>query len=442
MPYDTDERLKNYLDTNQMHREQMCLAVLRNDRRFSDVRPRHSRGGPDGARDIEAVFNGVLRVFGAVGFQNQANDSDEYKKKAMKKFRDDLSEALKEDPKPEGFVFLTNVNLTVGEEDELVGDAKGKGLAHAEVFGRERIRIALDNPDGFSIRFQYLGIRLSEAEQATFFARWGEDIQGLISDGFGAMQKSLNRIHFLQEAALPLAHLTAVLELDREYSGAEIGHFRAFAIMQLKAPVYGLFSIMFGAADNSSRWSAKTEEDLARGASGIANSMCGGRWERRIPEDLTKLESKEDEGKPDSNDDAEHFPFEPAGSFTSVGEDPVRRVRLPYTRDSFIRLLPGPRLLDMDDSMFVLLVNRSLAERVKVIQMYANEYKVIEIGKEGFYIDYTSYESRVPMFFSTSELADPWVRLRPKMASAFQIRFSEHTPRRFYHALEVPDHKA
>jgi hypothetical protein len=30
MPYDTDERLKGYLDTNQMHREQMCLAVMAN----------------------------------------------------------------------------------------------------------------------------------------------------------------------------------------------------------------------------------------------------------------------------------------------------------------------------------------------------------------------------------------------------------------------------
>src|SRR5579884_2445417 len=267
MPYDTDERLKNYLDTNQMHREQMCLAVIRNDRRFSDVRPRHPRGGPDGARDIEAVFKGVQRVFGAVGFQNQANDSEEYKKKAIKKFRDDLKEALEQEPKPEVFVFLTNVNLTAGEKDDLVADAKGRGLAHAEVFDRERIRIVLDGADGFSIRFQYLDIPLSEEDQATFFARWGDDIQSLISDGFGAMQKSLNRIHFLQEATLPLTHLTSVLELDREYSGAEIGHFRAFAVMQLRAHVHGLFSFMFGATDNSRRSNAKTEEDLAKGPS-------------------------------------------------------------------------------------------------------------------------------------------------------------------------------
>jgi hypothetical protein len=39
---------------------------------------------------------------------------------------------------------------------------------HCEVVDRERMRIALDSPDGFSIRFQYLDIPLSEAEQASF----------------------------------------------------------------------------------------------------------------------------------------------------------------------------------------------------------------------------------------------------------------------------------
>jgi hypothetical protein len=75
VPYVTDQRLKGYLDSYQLHREQMCLAVMAIDKRFSDVRPRHPRGGPDGARDIEAVFKESLRAFGAVGFVNRANAS-------------------------------------------------------------------------------------------------------------------------------------------------------------------------------------------------------------------------------------------------------------------------------------------------------------------------------------------------------------------------------
>ena len=72
MPYETDERLKSYLDTNQLGREQMCLAVLAIDKRFSDVRPRNPRGGPDGGRDIEAVFRQAQLAYAAVGFVNQA----------------------------------------------------------------------------------------------------------------------------------------------------------------------------------------------------------------------------------------------------------------------------------------------------------------------------------------------------------------------------------
>lgn len=63
MAYETDERLKSYLDTNQLHREQLCLAILALDKRFTNVRPRHPRGGPDGGRDIE-----VARTFSIAGF--------------------------------------------------------------------------------------------------------------------------------------------------------------------------------------------------------------------------------------------------------------------------------------------------------------------------------------------------------------------------------------
>jgi hypothetical protein len=36
-------RPKGYLDANQLKREQMCLAILTIDRRFTDLRPRHPR---------------------------------------------------------------------------------------------------------------------------------------------------------------------------------------------------------------------------------------------------------------------------------------------------------------------------------------------------------------------------------------------------------------
>lgn len=433
MPYETDERLKSYLDTNQMHREQLCLAVTAIDRRFSNVRPRHPRGGPDGARDIEAVFNGVQRVFGAVGFINQANDSEEHRKNARKKFKTDLGEALKQDPRPEVFIFLTNVNLTHGEKDELEQWARGNGLTHAEIFDRERIRIALDGADGFSIRFQYLRIPLSEAEQATFFARWGDDIQGLISDGFGAVQESLNRIHFFQEAMLPLTHMWGLLELNREYSGTEIGHFRAFVFMQLKAPIDGILNLYFGATDNASRPNAKTEEDLAKGLSGIANGTCGGLWVQEIRESSSE-ENVESQG--DEEDD-ESGPFTQVSGFSSVGSHAVKKIVVPYNNDPYIRLKSGPRLIDIDEAMFVFCLNSSLAKKLRAFKLFANEYQLMEVEANGFSVDTSPRNSRDPFFYSSLELSDEWVRLRPKSASAFHIRFSEQTPGRYYHAVEI-----
>lgn len=436
MPYETDERLKSYLDTNQLHREQMCLAVMAVDKRFSDVRPRHPRGGPDGARDIEAVFKGVLRVFGAVGFVNQANDSKEHKKTIFAKFAEDLTEALKQDPKPEVFVFFTNVNLSVGEKDDLIATAKGKGLSEADVFDRERIRLSLDNPDGLSIRFQYLGIPLSEAEQATFFARWGDDIQSIITDGFGKLQRAINRIQFLQEITQHLSHFTAVLQLDRAYSGKEIGHYRAFSTLQLKGPVNGVFSLLFGATDNSERGDAKTEQDLLRGGAGICGSLYGGQWEMRIPEagaDAPPTESTDDDN------DEPTFPYIPAGNIRGVGlDDPVKAIRISYRKDGFIRFSPDLRLQDFDECMFIFFLNASLADKLHSIKIYANQYKVAEIPNGGFKIDPTPVKYYVPLLFSDSELADPWIRIRPaNLSSAFHIHFSEHTPRRFFDAREI-----
>jgi len=114
-------------------------------------------------------------------------------------------------------VFFSNLTLTVGEKDALKRKGRKAGLTYCDIYDREQIRIALDSPDGFSIRFQFLDISLSEAEQASFFARWGDDIQSVISTGFQRLEGALNRVLFFQEAADPLTHLTISFQLKRKY---------------------------------------------------------------------------------------------------------------------------------------------------------------------------------------------------------------------------------
>lgn len=295
MPYQTDEKLKSYLDTNQLHREQMCRAVLAADKRFSDVRPRHPRGGPDGGRDIQAIYREDQTVFGAVGFVNQANDSDEQKKTIKKKFFDDLENAISADKDLKVFVFFTNINLTIGEKDALIDKAKKEGILYCDILDRERIRIALDSPDGFSIRFQYLNIALSEEEQASFFSRWGDDIQSVISSGFQKVEGTLNRVLFLQEANDPISRLTLSLELNRKYSSEEIGHFRLFCYLTLKEPKHNILSILFGSSDRSNRMREENAADFTEQTSGIKYGIGTGQWEQYIDLDEAEKDAEDDE---------------------------------------------------------------------------------------------------------------------------------------------------
>jgi hypothetical protein len=189
-----------------------------------------------------------------VGFVNQATDTKEHKDRVIAKFREDLDRASKAIPTPNIFVFCTNVNLTIGEKDSCVAAAKAAGLMECEIFDRERLRITLDSPDGFSIRFQFLGIPLSPAEQATFFAKWGDDIHSVIATGFHRVEKALRRLIFLQEASEPLDYIHVGLGLDRAYHSDEIGHFRAFCHILLKEPKHSILTLLFGTADGSSRF--------------------------------------------------------------------------------------------------------------------------------------------------------------------------------------------
>jgi len=423
MPYQTDERLKSYLDTNQLHREQMCLAILSIDKRFSEVRPRHPRGGPDGGRDIEATFRHEQRAFGAVGFINQADDSDDKKKRIKGKFSDDLQTALDASPSPAAFFFLTNINFTAGEKASLTLEAKAKGFSYCEIFDRERLRIALDSPDGFSIRFQYLGIPLSEEEQASFFAKWGDDIHSVISTGFQRIESTLDRVLFLQETSDVMSSLAVLFELDRIYRAEEIGHFRAFCSLYLKEPKHKIFSVLFGSSDKPERMRRDVPKNTIEQRAGIRYGMSGGQWELYL--------DQSDESTDDVSKDIPEK-YQQVGSSSSIGMDEVRFIRIEYHKNGFIRLFPTLSLRNFNQASFMPILNSTLATKIKCIHIFANEYKLLEITRSDFNIDETPFEPSIPVDFSDSELADNWVRIRPIRASAFQFSFSEQTPQRTF----------
>ncbi len=425
--YDTDQRLRNYLDTNQLARERLCLALLLIDERFSDVKPRHPRGGPDGQRDIEGVFRGSQRAFAAVGFQNHADDSAEHRRRAMQKFEADLSAALEAAPGLEVFAFFTNVDLTIADRTDLENSARGKGIKFCEIFHRERIRILLDSPDGFSVRFQYLNIPLSEAEQANFFAKWGDDIQSVISTGFGKLESTLNRLQFFAEAALPLSHVTIILDLDREYTASEIGHFRAFCSLELVEPRDRVVGLLFGMTDNPSRMHANEAKELNLALGGIDRGRCGRQWEEKL---------RRGANIPDRFTRTDQFLVR-AGSLTAVGMKVVRRLAIQFNgHTSFIRVTPYLLLRDVDEASFALFLNQSLADKLAFVQVLANEYELARYSRNQLRIDKLSGNLRIPMCFAESELADRWVRVMHDL-SPFRVSFSDSTPKRRFAASDV-----
>ncbi len=444
MPTETDIRLRSWLDANQLSREQMSRAVIALDPHYSDVRPRHPAGGPDGGRDIEAIYDGERIAYGAVGFQNSANDSDAQKKVIKTKFSKDLASALKAKPDLSVFCFVTNLHFTAGEKDDLKQRAQKLGIKHCDIIDRERLRIELDSPPGFFIRFQYLGLSLSEAEQASFLARYGDRIQEIVSSGFQRIETTLDRILFLQEAESILAGIAVKVHLDRQYAAEDIGHFRSFVSIGLRAVTHDIFRILFGSSDRPDRFHNNDKTKPIR--SGIAYGMSTAQWEQHAKisrsSDRTlahngkrnkRIETEEDLGR-------EFLKLVDVGRGSSIGLNPVSAITSYYYHDdSLIRLRPRLKLKDIDDCNVLFHLNQSLAEKISAIEIFANGYKLLHVDKDDLMIDYSSYGIEISEHFSDVELLDKWVLLRPAGGySAFVLRFSANTPRRNFEYKDTP----
>jgi len=173
--YNTDERLKGYLDTDQYKRECLCRGIANLDPRFFNLENIHPRGGPDGGKDFKGRSRDNRIVYGAVSFKSQATDETKSKTEIKGKFEDDVKSALANEPKPNIFLFFTNVNLTRSEKEGLMEKA-GEDFDFCEIYDRERIKSKLNDVEGLLLRFQYLDIPISPEEQKSFFNRWGKDL--------------------------------------------------------------------------------------------------------------------------------------------------------------------------------------------------------------------------------------------------------------------------
>ena len=222
----SEERLRTWLDATQLERERLCAAILPLLGPYAHVQLRRPKGGPDQSRDLEALINNSLPVWGAVGFRNQVSDSREDKQWVKKKFKNDLVAAKTENPHLTAFVFFTNIDLRPAEIRSLKEHAVKSGVSHCEVFYRERIRQILDSVQGMPYRLQYLSVQMSMEEQLAFFNAFGADLRTLLETQHHSVDKRLNALDFWLASVRPLRQFWIIIQLDRQYSFEELGHFR------------------------------------------------------------------------------------------------------------------------------------------------------------------------------------------------------------------------
>jgi hypothetical protein len=219
----TEERLRNYLDQNQVFQERMCLTLLPLLGPFTAERPRRPKGGPDGGRDIEAVREGTLAVWGAVGFKNGGGADASSRGWVTRKFKADLDRALKENPDLPGFVFFTNVDLTLGQKEKLTRHAHELRLKFVEIYDLERLRHVLDSPEGLLARLQYLDIPMSATEQAALVGKFGGQLQNAVTARFDRVEQTLARMDQFLDLQKPIYRLDLYAALTSPRTSAQIG---------------------------------------------------------------------------------------------------------------------------------------------------------------------------------------------------------------------------
>ncbi|WP_337170174.1 hypothetical protein [Gemmatimonas aurantiaca] len=428
-PNETDHRLRYWLDTNQQDRERLCLALLSLDSRFRNITPRHPQGGPDGGRDIEATMDDGRKVWIAVGFKNNTSDSSADVRSVRSKFSSDLERALKENSALEAFVFMTNVRLTTGAIGNLVKQARARGIAFCEVLTRERLRILLDGPDGLGIRFQYLRIPLSDAEQAAFFARWGTQFEKLVAQKFSAVDSQLARLEFLHDCQRPLRSIAIHVELNAPASLDELGHYRVLLTVWKLGGSSKYSSLLVGARDHDLR---PTERPIRN------DVVSGGFWISKAEDEDPTEESKSAPSQDEPNRIGRRRMARSYSTSSSLADGPMKILGASGGFSSMLdEAFPAPTLGDLDENFLAVFVTQPLLSRIRRVDVFANGYVLRSITADNILPEIRtdgSFDELWPEQLSVDEMSIPWARLDSRDGS-MQVSFSYRTPHKRWRAL-------
>lgn len=406
----------------------MCLELLSVQDGYTDLKPRLPKGGPDGGRDIQGDYKGEL-FFGAVGFVNDASDTDQHRSQIQNKFKDDLESALKpkeDKPKPKGFVFLTNVGLTPNIIGDLQKLAYERGIGYCEILDRERLRIILDSNRGYATRFRYLDISLSDAEQKDFFSAWADGITSLIGSGIKGIDQTTKKIQFLLEAQLLLDDLITIVKLDASIWEVCKGEFFFQTMLSLRVHSQGLMAFYFGGGtDKIVEDPDQRHSQYSYGFSGIIPDT---EQYRPYEGNEEKLEYPKTNRKKDR--------MERIRTSGSHGVLDVQRDTLSFTMlsEPFVhRFQPTCKLLELHRSMVLFDCSKEIADHILEIRIHGGGYELLKLNRGDFRCEKGSFDRlKVPIEAKHEATSHEWVTLRPSsLNSAFSIDLMHRTPKRY-----------
>lgn len=435
---ETDRRLKDHLNTNQDKRERLCLEILTVQDDYTDVRPRLPKGGPDGGRDLQGYHKENL-LFGAVGFVNDATDLDQHRIQIKKKFKEDLKNALRPkkggSPQPLAFVFFTNVGLTPGIITELQKHAYAKGIDYCDIFDRERTRIVLDSNRGYAIRFRYLDIPLSDAEQKDFFGAWADEINLAIGSGLKGIDQTTKRIQFLLESQLLLNNLGTIVKLESTVWEACKGEFFFQTMLSLRVHSDGLMSLTFGGG--TKEISEPLDERNPRQKKPTISSQYGFGFSWLLPETpqyQRYVEGIENQENPKNVKDDEKLEYIRTSRSSGILELDKSHLYFRSLSEPFgDRFEPTCKLIELDSCLILFECNKEIADHIEEIVIVGGGYELLKLSKADIRPETCSFDRlKVPIEGKHEKDDHDWTTLRPStMNSCFSIDLMSNTPRRY-----------
>lgn len=144
-------------------KEYLAADILRLEN-FIYIDPIHPQGGRDGKKDI-ICYRDQVKFVAACWIPNDSNKEDY--KSLFDKFDSDLKGVSLNSA--QGYVFITNCSVTVGERNDLIKHALSNGCQVCEVYHLERLRQILDTPVGYGTRLRVLGIEMTKEDQLSFY---------------------------------------------------------------------------------------------------------------------------------------------------------------------------------------------------------------------------------------------------------------------------------